>query len=280
MIHAPIRWPWQAAYGDRIELDLASIVWRLSAGVIVAGFLVSGLNFICPSKSRVFPAVVSSISVALVIACICIFIVAFMSMGYAATEGLILGLFSVAVAVGLAFDVWAARTPMHSAPHHASIASLPVTPAAFTGSTQAAPARRPRARGTSRPTPNTAAGRNAAGRLWFGFGLVAGFALVWVASSIASLFRGPIAGVWELGTPRYAHDQTFINVAASLAVMASGWLIGQALFRRRMGHWFAVGLMVSSTVFGYFFGFDGWGSLLGSTPAAIRMVYRSLSRGR
>jgi hypothetical protein len=93
-----------------------------------------------------------------------------------------------------------------------------------------------------------------------------------VAASIASLFRGPIAGVWELGTPRYAHDQTFIEVAASLAVMVSGWLIGQSLFRRRMGRWFAVGLIVSSTVFGYFFGFDGWASLLRSMPAAIRMV--------
>ena len=70
---------------------------------------------------------------------------------------------------------------------------------------------------------------------------------------MASFFRGPIVGVWELGTPRYAHDQTPVNVATGLGILATGWLLGILLVLRRPSRGFALGLLVATTVLGIMF---------------------------
>ena len=156
-------------------------------------------------------------------------------MGYAATDAVVIVVLSLGVLAGLTYDLGSHRR------RHSKLKAIRLD-------TDRPP------NGFTSAIPNDEASRQVrqigTGLLWFTLGIIAGFCITWAAGSIASFFRGPIVGVWELGTPRYARDQTPVNVAAGLAILAMGWFPGIWLARRRPSRGFALGLILATTVLG------------------------------
>ena len=239
-IHPSVRWPWQSpSQHAHVEIALARVFARWSVGIIVLGFIFRGVNWIRPSeKPDALLSIAWSISLSLVIAWLCIFALAAFSMGYAATDPIVVGVLSFGALAGLMYG-FGAHWRRHSRIKATRLGTDP-------------PPNR-----TTAADPNGEASRQVrqigTGLLWFTLGIIAGFCITWAAGSIASLFRGPIVGVWELGTPRYAHDQTPVNVAAGFGILATGWLLGILLVLRRQSRGFALGLLVATTVLGIMF---------------------------
>jgi hypothetical protein len=224
-IHASVRWPWQpVSQPEHIGIALARLLARCSAGVILLGILLRVANWINPpGKTDLTNSIAWSLSLALIIAWLTIGVLAVFSMGYAATDTVVMGVLSAGSIGGAVYGVVAYRL-------------------ACVRSKSSAPADQPRQVG--------------AGIFRFTLGVVAVLCITWVASNIASHFRGPVVGVWELGTSRFAYDQRPINLATGFGITASGWLLGgAALLRKRPVRGFAIGVLVAGTLLGVLYTF-------------------------
>lgn len=88
----------------------------------------------------------------------------------------------------------------------------------------------------------------------FALGIVTSLALAVAVMVVVSQFRGPIVGVWELGTPRYARDQRPLDRGAAGALIALGALCALAARRFRIPAFapraFAWGTMVGAVLIG------------------------------
>jgi len=84
-------------------------------------------------------------------------------------------------------------------------------------------------------------------------GMVLALVLTITVSKTASLFRGPVIGVWELGTPRYARDQTMVDLGRAAAIFIIGCGAGMLLIRlSRETRGLGLGLIIGSVVLGLF----------------------------
>ena len=156
-------------------------------------------------------------------------------MGYAITDAVVIGVLSFGILAGFTYGLsthWRRRSKLN-----VTHLGKDLPPKQLTA-----------------PEPHDEAGRQVrqigTGIFWFTLGIIAGFCITFAVWSIAAFFRGPGVGVSELLTPRYARNQTPVNVAAGLGILASGWLLGIFLARRRSSRGFALGLVVATTVLG------------------------------
>jgi len=239
-LHPSVRWPWQPiSQRDHFELAIAAILARCSAGIIVLGFVFRGLNWIRHSEEPdALLSIAWSLSLSLVIAWLCIIALAAFSMGYAATDPVVIDVLLCGTMAGLIYGLgthWRRRSRLKAARLGTDL-----------------PPNR-----TAAANPNDEACRPVrqigTGLLSFTLGIVAGFCITWAAMFIAASFRGPVLGVWELGTPRYAHDQTLVNLAGGLGILTTGWILGILLLSRRQSRGFALGLLVATTALGITF---------------------------
>lgn len=221
-ISAPVRWPGQRiSQRAHVELSLSSTVSRLTLGVLLLGAILRGTAWLLAGdKQGGLVTLAWCLTLSLTLAWICMFMVAAFTMGYGLTDGVVITLLMLGLAAGLVYGVAAVRRKA-SPQAKESVKS------------EAADNRAP-----------------AAALMWFTVGTVAAVCLTVAASWIAALFRGPVIGVWELGTPRYASDQTIINVITGVAILATGWIIGLLIRRRRVARGLPLGLIVGSTLLG------------------------------
>ena len=91
------------------------------------------------------------------------------------------------------------------------------------------------------------------GLFWFTIGIISAGCLTVAGGWLASFFRGPVVGRTVLGTPRYSFDQTLVNIATGLGILAIGWLLGLVMLRFRVPRALAVGLIVGATLLGIVF---------------------------
>jgi hypothetical protein len=91
--------------------------------------------------------------------------------------------------------------------------------------------------------------------LGFVGGLFVAVGITIAAGWIASFFRGPIVGVWELGTPRYAKPQEVIDLTTGLGIAITGWIGGMLLLRWRSWRGLSIGLLLGATFLGILFAF-------------------------
>jgi len=102
-IQASVRWPWQRiSQHEHVELALASVFARWSVGILVLGFLFCGVTWIRPpERPDALLSIACSVSLSLVIAWLCIFALAAFSMGYAATDPVVIRYLSFGILAGL-----------------------------------------------------------------------------------------------------------------------------------------------------------------------------------
>jgi len=182
-----------------------------------------------------------SIALYLVIAGMVLVAIAAFSSGFGPGRDVAIGIMIAAATIGAVHGLWmswrAARKP-----ESASIKELPT-------STGDAIVDREHATAT-----NT--GSAVSGLWWLGgtvLGMVLALMLTIAVSRIASLFRGPIIGVWELGTPRYARDQTMVDLGRAVAIFIIGGVTGFLLIRvSRETRGLGLGLIIGSAGFGLF----------------------------
>ena len=116
-IHPSVRWPWQPpSQHEHVELALARVFARLSVGILVLGFIFRGVNRISPSeKPDALLSIAWSISLSLVIAWLCIYALAAFTMGYAATDPVVVGVLSFGALTGLTYGLrthWRRRSKL------------------------------------------------------------------------------------------------------------------------------------------------------------------------
>ncbi|MCE9620611.1 MAG: hypothetical protein K8R92_11990 [Planctomycetes bacterium] len=225
---APVRWPWQPVeQRANIELDLGALAFRWSFGVIGLGIAFTVWNWIRRTRH---PDLILTIAWAAalwqVIAWLGIAVLIAVTAGFGAGTEVILGTLAGAGVAGVVHGVfmWRKRSRL-----------------AASGA----------ASGAGNEGTNASAASIGLGLMWFVLGMIAGIGLAIVALQIAANFRGPVIGVWELGTPRYANDQKPVDVWTGVALTAAGWTIGSILKSRwRSMRAFAWGLIVAATALG------------------------------
>jgi hypothetical protein len=218
---APVRWPWQSPWqGQHVELSLYALTSYLGVGVLVLGVLLRAAYWLAGRPPDDLVTVAWSVSLALTLAGICILAVAVFTFGYGMTDAVVTTIWALGLVGGGAYGAFAVARRRAG------------TPPSNPGETRAV---RPRA---------------AAGLFWLTVGVVIAVGLTVAAAWIASFFRGPVIGVSELGTPRFARDQGPIDVSAGLGILAAGWLLGGWLLWVRKPWPLAVGLMIGSTILG------------------------------
>ena len=175
--------------------------------------------------------VIRSVVLFLIISAMAMFAIAAFSSGYAPTREMAIGIVIAGAAIGVGHGLWTAN--------RATRAVRPIPE-----SQQTADSAREGEVDTSTPLGGIV-------------GAVVGMALALVMtltiSKIAALFRGPVIGVWELGTPRYARNQTMVDLGRAAAIFIIGCAVGLLLVRfspetRGLG----VGLIIGSAALGLF----------------------------
>jgi hypothetical protein len=158
-------------------------------------------------------------------------VLAVFTMGFGVTPVSVTAIVTVAVLAGVTYGLWSSRPKKKS----------PVQPVASPVQPVASPAQ-----------PVADPLEPVVGLAWGTLGLILSVGIMMIALRIASFYRGPIIGVWELGTPRYALDQQQIDTTAGLAIAATGWALGVGMFLVRRLHGLAIGLILGTTLLGIF----------------------------
>ncbi len=87
-------------------------------------------------------------------------------------------------------------------------------------------------------------------------GVVGSVMLAYIAMKIGANFRGPVIGVWELGTPRYARDQGPVDMAIGGSVAMVGVIAGLLVLTKLNGpRGLAWGFMLGCVTIGCFIAF-------------------------
>jgi len=244
-IPGQVRWPWQRARQDaHVELAMGEQAFRFTLGVLVLGMVLRAGTWLTARGQPDAVVTVAwslSLALALFLAWLCLWDVSALTFRYGATDGVIIAMLGLGVVGGCVSGGFSVRSD------RSRFSAAPAAQRPFGG----AAAARPEA-GTGRAMPAQAQ-TFASGLFWFVIGVICALGLTTVAGWMGARFRGPIIGVWELGTPRYAQDQTPINVATGLGMLSAGWVLGLLLHRRRSVRGLAVGLVVGSTLLGMLF---------------------------
>jgi hypothetical protein len=165
-LHPSVRWPWQPiSQRDHFELAIAAILARWSAGIIVLGFVFRGLNWIRHSEEPdALLSIAWSLSLSLIIAWLCIIALAAFSMGYAATDPVVIDVLLCGTMAGLIYGLgthWRRRSRLKAT--RLGTDSLPNKTAAAIPDDEAS--RQVRQKNTD--------------LLWFTLGIFAGFCITW-----------------------------------------------------------------------------------------------------
>jgi hypothetical protein len=181
-------------------------------------------------------------SIALLMAWVCIVGIGFLSMGMILeTEGFICGVLSGGVLLGSILGIRTYQQDCRS-----SIG--PDTGAS--GASNAGHSNPAKSAGIRKSSP-------ASSLLWFLLGTIGGFALpvleVFLVESL--LPRGRRIGTNPLGGAIYDRDQFPIDLAVGLGIVATGWIVGVALIKLGAPRWLGIGLIVSATAIGLCFPF-------------------------
>ena len=176
-----------------------------------------------------FGLVIRSVVLLLIISAMVMFAIAAFSSGYAPSRDMAIGIVIAGAAIGVGHGLWTAKR----------------------GATRAF---KPEPEVESRRGSVEADTSTPLGGI---VGAVVGMALSLVMtltiSKIAALFRGPVIGVWELGTPRYARDQTMVDLGRAAAIFIIGCAAGLLLVRfSRETRGLGVGLIIGSAALGLF----------------------------
>jgi hypothetical protein len=243
VIDPSVRWPWQRpSRRAHVELALGKMVSQLSLGVLVLGVVLRGVNWIRrPRESDVLVSVAWSISLSLVIAWLCIFAIVAFTFSYGATDGVIVTVLALGGLVGFVYGI-ATFWHRHSRGATAPAPTEPVIRDSSETDTT-----------TKRATGRVRVPAIGAGLFWLTIGTFSACCLTMAGGWVASFFRGPVVGHTVLGTPRYSFDQTPVNVATGLGILATGWLLGLVMLRFRVPRALAVGLIVGTTLLGILF---------------------------
>jgi hypothetical protein len=243
VIATSVRWPWQRPNQyHHVELSLSSIASRLSVGLLVLGLILRGANWISrPREPDLLVSVAWSVSLSLVIAWLCIVAIVAFTCGYGATDSVIATILAFGTVAGLIYGI---ATSWHCRSRSTTTAALTgrvIQESSQTGTTTITTARR------------VQAPRIGSGLFWFTIGIVSACCLTMAGGWLASFFRGPIVGHTVLGTPRFARDQTPVNMTAGLGILATGWIFGLLMLRFRIPRALLVGLIVGTTILGIVF---------------------------
>ncbi|MBL9141152.1 MAG: hypothetical protein JNK53_04740 [Phycisphaerae bacterium] len=219
-IRASVRWPWQPVTApEHVEVAVTAGVLRLSLCVLVLGYLLWASRYLRAQTNRTRDAFVTMavcVSLSLSLAWIAIIAIAAVSSGYGATDAVLIPIVVVASAGGILAGTMAGRPE--------STASVPAQKSSIVSKLG-----------------------------WFALGVALSLAIVFVAELVASHFRGAIVGVTELGTTRYATNQTPINVGAGIGIIVAGWTLWFALRRSGVSPRLQLGLAIGATVLGIVF---------------------------
>lgn len=239
-IQAQVRWPWQSvSEHEHVELRLPAILFKAALGTIISGLVLRVLHrLIAGDQPDRLVCMAWSLSLVLTIALICLFVLGIFSMGYALTDEVVLTTLGLGLFGGLAFGVISCR----SLRFH-SVSTAIVGETAMPSPTETASGRSSRLRLLGMGN----------GLLAFIGGLLVALGITFAVAWIASFFRGPIVGVWELGTPRYAKPQEVIDLIAGLGIAVTGWIGGVLLLRRHVLRGLAIGLILGATLLGIMF---------------------------
>jgi hypothetical protein len=237
--HESVRWPWQpvSTYGH-IEVNVSFALFQVVFGAWILGFLLRGFHWLVARRTPDrLVCVAWSLSLSLSIALLVALALEGFSSGFM-PDSVISAVLACGVAGGLVYGTIAC-----------DLAGLRWLrwfrwKKSLQASDKAAAAGPSRLHSMATPL------------FRFTLGLATAFLISTAAAWIANLFRGPIIGSWELGTPRYADDQWLINLTTGLVIAATGWIGGGWLLRKRLLRAFAVGLLVGATALGL--GFATW----------------------
>ncbi|MEE3367745.1 MAG: hypothetical protein VX346_00235 [Planctomycetota bacterium] len=237
-LKATVRWPWQRPRNSHhVELAWAKVISQWSVGTIALGVVLWIINRRQPSKQPdLLLSIAWSTSLSLIIAWLCIFVLAAFSMGYAATDTVVASGLALGVVAGVGFGL-----KIHSNGRTIIEATVLNSDSATTDTIESDANHQVRQVGT--------------GLLWFTLGILTACCLAYAAGLIASVFRGPTVGVTVLGTPRYAYGQTSINRTTAAGLVGSGWLLGILLLRQRRFRAFRLGLILVTTGLGLLYWF-------------------------
>lgn len=218
---------------------LPSASFHFALALIILGV---GLRLGCSAVARRRPdAMVSiawSVALYLIVAFAALLVVGMLSMGYALNDNMVvIGILGGGALVGILHGGMSAllaaksKSSTDTAESRGAAPSAATTAGAFTQQTNSIG-------GANRVLP---------GAVGVVLGLLIAIVLAVVVLRVGSFFRGPVIGVWELGTPRYARDQRPVQFGMGLATMVIGGGFGAVLLRwpgvaRGMG----LGLLVGS----------------------------------
>jgi hypothetical protein len=236
-INAEVRWPWQPVrHIAHVELSLAGIACRLSLGVLVLGLaLRAWARFAVGGRPDAFVQTAWSLSLSLIIAWLCVLAIGIFTFGYGLSGGVVITVLGLGLVGGLLYSVSAFGRIQSRASTPGAANNPPSEEAVSAGDEDA------RSRGA------------VSGLLGFAVGTILAFLLTLVAAGAASPFRGPVLGVSELGTTRYARDQTPVNVVTGLCILVAGWAAGLLMRRHPALRGMAAGLIAGATVLGVVF---------------------------
>jgi hypothetical protein len=181
-------------------------------------------------------------SIALLLAWVCIVGIGFLSMGMILEiEGFFYGVLSAGVLLGLILGIRTYQQNCRSS----------IEPDTGTnGSSNDDHTIPAKSAGIRKSSP-------ASSLLWFLLGTIGGFALPVLESFFVEplLPRGRRIGTNPLGGAIYDRDQFPINLAVGLGMVATGWIIGVALIKLGAPRWLGIGVIVSATAIGLCFPF-------------------------
>ena len=214
-----VRWPWQAPRGgNHVEISIARLCAFWTVGILVLGFVVGGVSWIShPKKPDPFLATVWSISTSLALGWICIFVLAALSMGYAATEPVIVGVLLFSALAGLAYGLGARCRRRERAREASKSQELAKQTSAL----------------SSQGDPNNAVHQVGKRILLFVLGVAAGLGMWLAARRVSNFFKS-----------------SDIDLATGFFTLGAGLVLGIFLFRIYRYRAFVHGLCLATTVVG------------------------------
>ena len=230
-INASLRWPWQpVSQTGHIEVNLSKVIYESLKRFLLLGLIVGAIyRFFLANQPDVVLQVTWSLTLTELMTTLGLFVIVLLSAGFGPPAFVAYWALGVGVVVGLTLGLRSYRVSLRR--RDSLSALVEQAPGAVDGTAETKVARKD-------------------GLLMFTLGMFVAAGMLLLAMSIASFFRGPVAGITELGTPRYARDQTPLQIATGVGIVALGWPLSVHFARRWGWRAFAWGLAVGSTLAG------------------------------
>jgi hypothetical protein len=234
-----VRWPWQSATkGDSIEVNILMMTAEIMLACIGLGLVLGGLHHFCSREPDVVLQIAWSSGLSLMLGFLFLFVLVVMSAGFGPPESVSYSTVALTALFGVVHGLRSYRTGRQVAAEAKEVGDQSKPDAAKST---------PTIRGDQiGQQPGSAL-------LWFAGGMLCAMGIMLLAGNIAAFFRGPIAGVTVLGTTRYVHDQTPVDLTTGIAILASGWGVAVVCLRKWCLRSFGWGLIAGTTLAGIAF---------------------------